>query len=133
MPQTTTNELEQLRAGHHLRPLKTEEEGTAADRLPAGIYGFAYAPGEHSIPLFGKKTWHSFEMHKRAGGSLYLAGFVTAREAEFVRQDLPGEILLFPDPWEDARELVLVALARAIPSKKGPSREGGNGLKIALL
>jgi hypothetical protein len=133
MPETTTNELEPLRASHHLRPLKMEEEGTAADRLPAGIYGFAYAPGEHTIPLFGKKTWHSFEMHKRADGSLHQAGFVTAAEAELVRKGSPGEILLFPDPWENAREMVLVALARAIPSKKGPSREGGNGLKIALL
>ena len=42
-------------------------------------------------------------------------------------------ITLFPDRWEDATELVTVPLARAIPSKKGPSREGGNGLKVALL
>lgn len=133
MPETTTNELERLRTSHDLRPLRSEEEGTSADRLPNRVYGFAYAPAEDTIPLFAKKTWHSFEMHKREDGSLHLAGFVTAQEVELVRQGWQGEIVLFPDPWEDAMEPVMVAMSRAIPSKRGPSREGGNGLKVALL
>ena len=35
---------EQLRAEHKLRPVKSEEEGTAITKLPNGVYGFTYAP-----------------------------------------------------------------------------------------
>jgi hypothetical protein len=133
MSEIIANDLEQLRAAHHLRPLIPEEEGTAADRLPNGIYAYAYAPAEAAIPLFAKKSWHSFEMHKRPDGSLHLVGFVTAKEAEQLRRSSPGEAVVFPDPWEDANQLVSVPMSRVIPSKKGPSREGGNGLKVALL
>jgi hypothetical protein len=133
MSEITANNLEQLRAAHHLRALTQEEEGTAVDRLPNGIYGYAYAPAEAAIPLFAKKSWHSFEMHKRPDASLHLLGFVTAKEAEQLRQSSPGEAVVFPDPWENSTELVSVPMARIIPSKKGPSRENGNGLRVALL
>ena len=128
----TAIDNEQLRAPRGLRALAITEEGFAADRLPDGVYGFTYSPAE-AVPLFTKKTWHSFEVQKLADGTLHLVGFVTVREAEMVRNSAPGEITLFPDRWENSTELVSVPLARAIPSKKGPSREGGNGLKLALV
>ena len=71
--------------------------------------------------------------HKLADGTQHLVGFVTGKEAEIVRSGKQAEIALFPDPWEDATELVSIPLTRAIPSKKGPSREGGNGLKLAIV
>ena len=132
MPEITTTEPEQLRARDGLRPLETAEEGLAVERLPNGIFGFTYSPSE-AVPLFAMKSWHSFEVHKRADGSQHLVGYVTHVEADSVRAGRKAEITLFPDRWEDATELVTVPLARAIPSKKGPSREGGNGLKVALL
>jgi hypothetical protein len=132
MPETTIASLEQLRTQHGLRGLEKEEEGFAAERLPNSIYGYTYSPSE-AVPLFAQKTWHSFEVHKLADGSRYLVGFVTRKEAETVRSGASGEITLFPDPWEDATELVSIAFARAIPAKKGPSREGGNGLKVAMV
>jgi len=132
MPETAANDNEQLRATRALRALESAEEGFAAEHLPNGVYGFTYSPAE-AVPLFTKKTWHSYEVHKLADGTLHLVGFVNAKEAEIVRHSSPAEITLFPDPWEDAKELVSVPLARAIPSKKGPSREGGNGLKLALV
>ena len=131
MPETTT-ELEQLRTQRELRALEAAEEGTTAERLPNAVYGFTYSPSE-AVPLFAKKTWHSFEVHKLADGSQYLMGFVTSKEAESVRRGGQAEITLFPDPWEESTELVSVPLARAMPSKKGPSREGGNGLKVAIM
>ena len=132
MTETTVNDLEQLRAAHGVRLVEEAEEGFAADRQPNGVYGFTYAPAEAAVPLFVKKTWHSFEVHKLPDGELHLVGFVTAKEAELIRNGLHGEVTLFPDPWEDSKELVSVPMAHAMPSKKGPSREGGNGLKIAL-
>lgn len=132
MPETTTSDLEQLRAQHGLRPLEPAEEGTTAERLPNGVVGYTYSPAEE-VPLFAKKTWHSFEVHKLADGSRYLVGFVTHKEAESFRSGAQAEITVFPDPWEDSTELVSVPFTRAIPSKKGPSREGGNGLKVAIM
>jgi hypothetical protein len=133
MPETIVNDLEQLRAAHRVRLLEDAEEGFAADRQPNGVYGFTYAPAEAAVPLFVKKTWHSFEMHKLEDGELQLVGFVTGKEAEVIRNGLQGEVMLFPDPWEESTTLVSVPMLRAMPSKKGPSREGGNGLKIALV
>ena len=131
MPETTTN-LDHLRAERNLRELEAAEEGTTAERLPDGVYGFTYSPAE-AVPLFAKKTWHSFEVHKLADGSQFLVGFVTGKEAENVRSGAPAEITLFPDPWEESTELVSVPLTGAVPAKKGPSREGGNGLKVAIM
>lgn len=132
MPETTTTDLEQLRAKHGLRALTVEEEGTTAAKQANGVYGYTYSPAE-AVPLFAKKTWHSFEVHKHSDGSTYFLGFVTAKEAEAVRSGASGEIMLFPDPWEDSTELISVPFSRANPNKKGPSREGGNGLKVAIM
>ena len=129
MPET---DLDQLRIKHGLRALTPGEEGTAAAKQANGVYGYTYSPAE-AVPLFTQKTWHSFEVHKHSDGSTHLLGFVTAKEAETVRSGAAGEILLFPDPWEDSNELVSVPFSRAVPNKKGPSREGGNGLKVALM
>src|SRR5581483_5704619 len=109
MPETTTD-LEQLRAQRGLRALETAEEGFAAASLPGGIYGYTYAPSE-ALPLFARKDWHSFEVHKLADGAEFLVGFVTPKEAESVRSGGQGEIILFPDRWEEATELVSVPLA----------------------
>src|SRR5438874_12143132 len=132
MRETATSENEQLRSARGLRALESAEEGSTAERLPNGIYGFTYSPAE-ALPLFTMKTWHSFEVHKLADGTQHLVGFVTGKEAEIVRSGKQAEIALFPDPWEDATELVSIPLTRATPSKKGPSREGGNGLKLAIV
>lgn len=133
-PETTSaNDVTQLRAAHQLRPIEAADEGSAAEHQPNGVYGFTYAPQEAAIPLFTKKTWHSFEIHKHPDGALHLAGFVTAGDAAFIRSQEHVEVTIFPDPWDDAKELVSVPMTRIVPSKRGPSREGGNGLKIELL
>ena len=134
MPEATTNnDLIQLRAGHQLRLVESSEEGFACEQLPNGVYGFTYAPQEAAIPLFSKKTWHSFEVHKLPDGSQRLVGFVSPRDAELIRGGLHVEVTLFPDPWKDSIELVSVPMSRMVPSRRGPSREGGNGLKLELL
>jgi hypothetical protein len=133
MEQTVDSDLEGLRMRHELRPLTAEEEGFATNHLPNGVYGFTCAPSEELVPLFAKKTWHSFEVHKLPDGSEHLIGFVTPQEADAIRKGLPGHVELFPDPWEQSSELVSIPRSRMAPSKRGPSREGGNGLKMELL
>ena len=84
MAETTTTDLVHLREQRGLRPIETTEEGSSAERVANGVYGYTYSPAE-AVPLFSKKTWHSFEVHKLTDGSIHLAGFVTAKEAESVR------------------------------------------------
>jgi hypothetical protein len=129
----SANTIEQLRTLHQVRLVENAEDGSAAAALPNGVYGFTYAPAEAAIPLFAKKSWHSFEFHKLRDGSEHLVGFVTAREAELIRQGRQAEVVLFPEPWEDATELVSLALSRIVPTRKGPAREGGNGLKLEVI
>lgn len=134
MPETiATPEVIQLRAGRQLRLVEAAEEGTAAEKQPNGVYGFTYSPQEAAVPLFGKKNWHSFEYHKLPDGSQHLVGFVSPPESALVQSGQHVEVTLFPDPWEEATRLVSVPMSRVVPSKRGPSREGGNGLKIELL
>jgi hypothetical protein len=134
MPETKTeNDRANLRDSHQVRLVETSEAGFAADRLPHGVYGFTGAPQEGAIPLFDKKNWHSFEIHRLADGSLHLVGYVSPKDANLIRSGEHVAVTLFPDPWEDAGELISVALARMVPSKRGPSREGGNGLPLELL
>ncbi len=134
MPDTTIpTDPSALRVSHHVRLVEASEEGVAADRQPNGVYGFAYAPQEAAIPLFSKKSWHSFEIHKLPDGALHLVGYVSAADAGFIQSGEHVEVTLFPDPWENSTQLVSVPLTRVVPSKRGPSRDGGNGLKIELL
>lgn len=124
--------IEALRARHIVRPLQPEEEGSALDLLPAGIYGFAYAPGHEAVPLFAKKTYHAFEVHRAADGTQFLLGFVAAQEAADLEAGKEGaNIRLFPDPWESAQSLVCVPFARILPPKRMP-REDGNPFPFTI-
>ena len=71
---------EDLRRDHRVRLVTTEEEGCALDRLPAGTYGWTYAPASES-PLFSKQGFQSFEMHRAQDGTGYLVGYVTDSDA----------------------------------------------------
>ena len=134
MPEATvSSEVSELRASHRVRLVEAAEEGVAADRQPDGVYGFTYAPHEAAVPLFSKKSWHSFEIHKLPDGALHLVGYVSQPDSAFIQSGEHVEVTLFPDAWEDSTQLVSVPLTRVVPSKRGPSRDGGNGLKIELL
>jgi hypothetical protein len=137
MPDTTASadraDRVGLRDSHGVRLVEAGEEGGAAERLPNGVYGFTYAPQEAAVPLFGKQSWHSFEIHKLADGALHLVGFVSPADSRFIESGEHVEATVYPDPWEEATTLVSIPMTRVVPSKRGPSREGGNGLKIELL
>ncbi|HUA19996.1 MAG TPA: hypothetical protein VMB25_14705 [Bryobacteraceae bacterium] len=124
--------IQALRASHQVRELQPAEEGASVHALPAGVYGFAYAPGHEAVPLFAKESYHAFEVHKAADGVVYLIGFLTPQEAASL--DGAGEgasFRLFPAPWESSQSLVSVPLARIVPPKRMP-REDGNPFPFAI-
>ncbi len=126
--------IEDIRALHQVRPLERNEEGRAARDLPAGVYGYAYAPGLDEVPIFAPKKYHSFEVHKAADGAEYLIGFVTpaeARELELLTEGVP--IRLFPDPWQSSQYLVSVPVSRMQTRNRVPPREDGNPFAFTIL
>lgn len=75
-----TEAQDALRATNNVRIVSNAEEGTGANALPAGVYGFTYSPGLASAPLFAVRRYRSFEIHKLAGETLVI-GFATAEDA----------------------------------------------------
>jgi hypothetical protein len=130
---TTTVNLESLRADHKVRELTSAEEGYAIHRLPAGVYGYAYAPGHSEVPLFAKKRYHAFEMHKAVDGTEYILGYVTSQakgDIDVVKEGAP--IRLFPDSHENSTILVSIPVAQISPSKRAIPREDGNPFLFSL-
>ena len=124
--------MDALRLQHKVRPLQAHEEGCALGSLPNGVYGYSYAPGQDEVPVFSKRAFHSFEIHKAADGAQYLTGFVTAREAKELQAENHGAtIQLFPDPWESSDCLVSVPISRVALARRLP-REPGNPLPVTL-
>ena len=125
--ETSSGDIELLRVRHQVRRLEPQEEGFPIASLPAGVHGFTSAPGHDQIPVFAKKTYHTFEVHKTADGTVHLIGFVTGQEAADLAAGKEGAgITLFPDPWETSQCLVSVPLARLVPARRALPREAGN-------
>ena len=123
---------EQLRSQYQLRPVGRQEEGTAVHSLPAGVYGFSYAPATET-PLFARKSYHSFEVHKRGDGSVHMLAFVTKSEAE--RLAAPGdelEVTVYPDPHEQSDTLVSIPFERILTSLYKPVRRDGNAVPLTI-
>jgi hypothetical protein len=124
--------IEELRTRHGVRALKPEEEGTAIARLPPGVYGFTQAPNQSEVPVFARKSYHSFEVHKAADGTEYVIGFVTPAEALDLESAKTGAaIRLFPDRWEGSQTLVSASMQRIVPPKRMP-REDGNPFPFTI-
>lgn len=119
--------VEALRLQHQVRPLTRQEEGSAIEGLSAGVYGYTCAPGFDEVPVFSKRTYHSFEVHKASDGAEYLIGFVTSQEAKDLELRKQGAgIRLFPEPWENSQYLVSVPVLQILAPKRLPPREDGN-------
>jgi hypothetical protein len=124
---------EQLRARHQLRPLQSEEEGFAIERLPAGVYGFTYAPGQPEVPIFAHPSYHAFEIHKRSDGSQHILGFLTADQETALQTGTHGTALtLYPAPWETAQKFVSIPCGTIVAPGKLLRREDGNPFHFTL-
>jgi hypothetical protein len=118
--------IEAVRDLHQVRPLAGSEEGNAISALPPGVYGYTFAPSQDEVPVFSKKSYHSFEVHKASDGTEYLIGFVSPAEGRDIHSGRQGaSIRMFPEPRENAPSLVSVPFSQMGASRKSP-REDGN-------
>jgi hypothetical protein len=125
--------IEALRTQHQVRALTRQEEGTAIGALSAGVYGYTCAPGFNEVPVFSKRTYHSFEVHKASDGAEYLIGFVTSQEEKDLELRKQGAaIRLFPDAWENSQCLASVPVLQILAPKRLPPREDGNPFLFAI-
>jgi hypothetical protein len=122
---------DRLRVEHRVRTLQSEEEGAAFDHLPNGVYGFTYAPATET-PLFAKPAYHSFEVHKLADGSGRLLVYCTPDDASRIAGGEVGEMMAYPDAWENATVLVAVPLERVMNSLYKPVRRDGNAVPLRV-
>ena len=119
--------LEEIRAQHQVRLMETSQEGCAIGKLPPGVFGFAYAPGQDDVPVFAKCDYHCFEVHKAADGAEYVIGFATSEEAQKINRLEDGaSVALFPDAQGGAQTLVAVPCSHILAPKKLLVREDGN-------
>ncbi|MGH9347076.1 MAG: hypothetical protein ACRD26_07395 [Vicinamibacterales bacterium] len=108
-----TADQEALREAHAVRLVAREEEGTGVNALPGGTYGFTYSPGLPNAPLFAVRRYRTFEMHRLAGGEVFIIGFVT-REAHGQMTSSAGDVTIHlqPEPEAGADTLVAVPYSR---------------------
>src|SRR5579871_550810 len=124
-------DLAELRLHHQVALISEAEEGYTLPQISRGAYGFTYAPGQESIPVYRKKGFQSFEVHRLPDGSHRLVGFVSPGQAEQIARGVRNiEIHLYPEPWGDADRLVHLLFGEILLSKKGPSRSDGNPLDL---
>lgn len=124
---------EQFRTEHNVRLIRPEEEGDGFNRLPPGVYGFTYAPATET-PVFERRSYHSFEVHKLADGAGRLIGCCSSEDAEKLRDARASsfEMILFPESWEQATTLVSIPLDWVAASLYKPVRRDGNGVPLHL-
>lgn len=107
---------EALRREHGVRPVSDDEEGTAADVQPRGVYGFTGSPALAS-PLFSTRRYRNFEVHHLVSGAVALVGFVTPDEAsQLMRgdQDKPVTVTVHPDIEGNATTIVSLPYGRIV-------------------
>jgi hypothetical protein len=104
-----TSDQEALRQTHQVRLVADLEEGTGANALPGGVYGFTYSPGLTSSPLFAVRRYRSYEIHKLPSGEIYVIGFATA-EAARALSTASEEMTLQIHPQSEGNHEVLVTI-----------------------
>ncbi len=131
-PLSADQAREQLRSGNQVRLISSDEEGQAFHAIPTGVYGFTYAPATET-PVFARRSYHSYEVHKLNDGSGRLIGFCAAADAARVRTGKGDfEITACPDPWNDATELVVIPMDAITNSLYKLNRREGNAIPLRL-
>ena len=125
-------QFEALREQKGLKLISAEREGAPLATLPDNLFGFTFSPVNESTPLFAKRQFQSFEVHKLTSGVVHVLGFLTENEAAtFFGGKETLECHLFPEPQGDSTRLVEVPLER-IAKAKPVSRSGGNYMPLTL-
>ncbi len=120
-----------LRQLHKVRLAEGMEEGMPIRNLPAGVYGFTFAPSAEGFGLFAKDNSFAFEVHKP--GEVQLLAYTTKQDA--IRLASAGEFVLcelYPVPYGEATRLVAVPLSR-IAKRRPPDRRRANCLYVDVM
>ena len=121
-----------LREQKGLALVAVEKEGAPLATLPDNLFGFTFSPVNESTPLFTKRQFQCFEVHKLTAGIVHLLGFLTEKEAAiFFGGKEPLECHLYPEPLGESTRLVEVPLER-IAKAKPVSRSSGNYMPLTL-
>jgi hypothetical protein len=123
--------FDEIRSTQNLRELTDEEDGS--DSLPVGVYGFTDSPCADNFPFFKAHDLRSYEAHKHSDGSVVLLGFLTADEQKALETATGVSTLhLFPEPKDEADQLVQIPLSRVQNHVENSQRGGGSGLAIEI-
>lgn len=100
---------EVFRKQHKVRIVDSAKEGSSIHDQADGTYGFTYSPTA-AAPIFASRKVQNFEIHRSAGGSTFIVGYVTAAELAGINKQTPMDLKLFPDAFQESAELVCLAL-----------------------
>ncbi|MBM3814364.1 MAG: hypothetical protein FJW20_22295 [Acidimicrobiia bacterium] len=123
-------QLEAIRLGKKLIAFGPELDGCPLGTLPENIYGFTFSPLNDSTPLYNKRAFQSFEVHKTAEG-VQILGYATPDQARQIREGVEVEFNLYPEPRDNSTELVELSLHRIVKAKP-LSRTDGNYMPVHL-
>jgi hypothetical protein len=125
-------QLEVLRSRKGLKLVTPDHEGTPLGALPDGTYGFTYSPVNESTPLYAKRLFQCFEIHRVSDADVHLIGFATPQEEQIIRAGTePLDFRLYPEPNGASGVLVEISLER-VERAKPVSRSEGNYMPISL-
>ena len=123
---------ERYRLEHQVRLVSPADEGTSFSHLPAGVYGFTYAPATET-PVFQRQSYHSFEVHKLLDGSGEMIAYCTQQDAAQLNAAGEFEITVYPDVWESATVPVSIPFDRIQTSLYKPVRRDGNAIPLQIV
>jgi hypothetical protein len=133
-PKTQTQDdprRDRFREQHAVRVIDSKDEGLGMAHVSPGTYGFTYAPTAEA-PLFAKRAYQGWEVHKAPDGTVHLIGFVSKPDGALIEAGkAKADVKLYPEPYGDATEIVSLPVER-IRAKRQPGREDGNVLMVAV-
>jgi hypothetical protein len=107
-----------LRRDHDVRLVSSAEEGSAAEALSPGVFGFTASPVLAS-PLFAVRCYRNFEVHRLTDG-VRLVGFVSPAAAVQLTHPA-GEVVtvkIYPDADADAPAIVAIPYDRIVQHRQ---------------
>lgn len=114
---------EQFRKDHKVRIVDSAHEGFSIHDQREGTYGFTYSPAA-AAPIFGSRKYQNFEIHKSANGDKFILGYVTAGELADINAKAHIDVKLYPDAYQQATELVCLALDDVHPRTQNSGQPG---------
>jgi hypothetical protein len=108
-----------------------EKTGFPLNETGSGIYGFTYSPSQRGPrPIFEKRGFQSFELHRLSDGREAIIGCVTKEDAEKLATGDFAAIKLYPEPYDNAVAPGLIFFDHIVRSNDKVSRGDGNFIEF---